>query len=204
MTAQFNIFWKIYRSVSDKFANYMDSINSAYYQYLFGCQKCNFKYPVNLTRGEKYFTIEEGTSFGRLTVLTAWDSYEGEIFTPQVHIGFACNFGDYLHLTCINKITIGNHVLTGRWVTITDNAHGSSEEIISNIAPAKRKLFTKGPVVIGDNVWIGDKVTILPGITIGDGAVIAANAVVTKDIPSFAVAAGNPAKIIKICKELDE
>ena len=58
-------------------------------------------------------------------------------------------------------------------------------------------IVSKGPVVIGDNVWIGDKVTVLPGVTIGDGAVIAANAVVTKDVPAYSVVAGNPAKIIK-------
>ena len=52
-------------------------------------------------------------------------------------------------------------------------------------------------MIIGDNVWIGDKATILPGVTIGEGAIIAANAVVTKNVPAFSVAAGNPAKIIK-------
>lgn len=57
--------------------------------------------------------------------------------------------------------------------------------------------LSKGSVVIGNNVWIGDKVTILPGVTIGDNAVIAANSVVTKDIPSFSVAAGIPAVILK-------
>ncbi len=51
--------------------------------------------------------------------------------------------------------------------------------------------------MIGDNVWIGDKATILAGVKIGECAVIAANAVVTKDIPPYSVAAGNPAKIIK-------
>ena len=66
-----------------------------------------------------------------------------------------------------------------------------------HIPPIKRPIYSKGPVIIGDNVWIGDKATILPGVTIGDGAVIAANAVVTKDVPAFCVAAGNPARIIK-------
>ena len=87
--------------------------------------------------------------------------------------------------------------MTGRWVTITDNGHGKTDFDNLKIQPDKRKLYTKGPVVIGNNVWMGDKVTILPGVTIGNGSVIAANSVVTKDIPSFSVAAGNPAKIIK-------
>jgi len=57
--------------------------------------------------------------------------------------------------------------------------------------------LSKGPVYIGNNVWIGDNVTILSGVTIGDGAVIGAGSIVTRDIPSFAVAAGVPARIIK-------
>ena len=58
----------------------------------------------------------------------------------------------------------------------------------------------QGGIYIGDNVWIGDKVTILPNVTIGKGCIIAANAVVTKDIPEYSVAAGVPAKVIKIIK----
>ena len=56
-------------------------------------------------------------------------------------------------------------------------------------------------VIIGNNVWIGEKATILPGVHIGDSVVIAANSVVTKDIPSFSVAEGVPAQIIKTYKK---
>lgn len=52
-------------------------------------------------------------------------------------------------------------------------------------------------VSIGDDVWIGTRVTILPGVKIGTGAVIGACSVVTKDIPSYAVAVGNPARVIR-------
>lgn len=52
-------------------------------------------------------------------------------------------------------------------------------------------------VVIGHNVWIGDNVIILPNVTIGNGAIIGAGAVITKDVPSYAVCVGNPAKVIK-------
>ncbi|OOV27870.1 chloramphenicol acetyltransferase [Flavobacterium sp. LM5] len=55
----------------------------------------------------------------------------------------------------------------------------------------------KGNTVIGNDVWIGYNVTIMPGISIGDGAIIAANTTVTKNIPPYAVAGGNPSRIIK-------
>jgi acetyltransferase-like isoleucine patch superfamily enzyme len=56
---------------------------------------------------------------------------------------------------------------------------------------------SKGKVTIGNDVWIGLNALILSGVTIGDGAVIGAHAVVTKDVPPYAIAAGNPAKVVK-------
>ena len=91
---------------------------------------------------------------------------------------------------------IGDNFLSGKWVTIVDNGHGeTNQELLES--PSQRKLFSKGPVIIGKNVWLGDKVTVLPGVTIGDGVVVGANSVVTKDIPAYSVACGNPAKVIK-------
>ncbi len=57
---------------------------------------------------------------------------------------------------------------------------------------------SKGDVVIGNDVWIGNEALILSGVTIGDGAVIGARAVVTKDVPPYAIVAGNPAKLIRM------
>lgn len=56
---------------------------------------------------------------------------------------------------------------------------------------------TKGPISIGNDVWIGMGVTILSGVKIGDGSVIAAQSVVTKDVPPYAIVAGNPAQVVK-------
>ena len=116
---------------------------------------------------------------------------------PYLKIEDNCHFGAYNHITCANKVVIGEFCLTGKWVTITDNSHGETDYDSLLLPPKQRKITTKGPVVIGKNVWIGDKATILPGVTIGDGAVIAASAVVTKDVPAYSVVGGNPAKIIK-------
>lgn len=82
-------------------------------------------------------------------------------------------------------------------MTITDNSHGETDYDSLCMPPSKRLITSKGPVIIGNNVWIGDKATILPGVTIGDGVVVAANAVVTKDVPAYSVVGGNPVKILK-------
>ena len=61
----------------------------------------------------------------------------------------------------------------------------------------KWKHSVSSPIIIGENVWIGSNVRICKGVTIGDNSVIAACSVVTKDVPANAIAAGNPAKIVK-------
>ena len=119
---------------------------------------------------------------------------------PQLEIGDNVSLGEYSHITCARKVVIGNGVLTGRFVLITDNSHGSSykEEMIS--PPLTRPIHSNGAVIIGNNVWIGDKVTILPNVTVGEGAIVAANTVVTKDVPAYTVVAGCPAKVVKMIK----
>ncbi len=63
--------------------------------------------------------------------------------------------------------------------------------------PALTDLPLKGDTVVGNDVWIGQHVTVMPGVKIGDGAIIAAHSVVTKDVPAYHIAGGNPAKIIR-------
>lgn len=63
--------------------------------------------------------------------------------------------------------------------------------------PALEDLPFKGDTVVGNDVWIGQNVTVMPGVHIGDGAIIAANSVVTRDVPPYAVAGGNPCKILR-------
>lgn len=160
---------------------------------------------IELLKGPEYIFIGNQTSFEKDLYLTAWNSYQTnsdiQHFTPEIKIGSNCHFGAFNHITAINSIEIGDNLLTGKNVTITDNSHGSTDFEHLSVEPILRPLVSKGPVKIGNNVWIGDKVTILPNVTIGDGAVIAANAVVTKDVPAYSMAAGNPARIVKTVKE---
>ena len=95
-----------------------------------------------------------------------------------------------------NMIVAGDSVTIGRgcqiaWgVTICD----SDSHRLYEAGVAKPDT---GPIIIGDHVWIGMNATILKGVTIGDGAVVAAGSVVTRDVPPSALAAGNPARIVK-------
>ena len=161
-----------------------------------GCSNVIFKKKINLIKGEERISIGEKSMFGKEAILTKWVSDEypsGGVILIRKN----CNFGDFIHISASNKIEIGDNVLTGRWVTITDNSHGDTNCENLFYSPLERKLFSKGPVIIGNNVWIGDKVTILPGVQIGKGSVIGANSVVTKSVPPYSVVVGNPAKIIK-------
>lgn len=58
-------------------------------------------------------------------------------------------------------------------------------------------LPSRGDTVVGNDVWIGGNVTIMPGVRIGHGAIISTGAMVTRDVPDYAVAGGNPARVIK-------
>lgn len=156
-------------------------------------------YPCSLLGGgQKNITIGKYTVIGRTSILGCWIKYGNQLFpNASITIGNKCNIGEYNHITACNKITIGDGLLTGRYVTISDNSHGGLSEEESTIEPAKRALKSKGEVVIGNNVWLGDKVTVLAGVHIGNYVIVAANAVVTKDIPDKCVVAGVPAKIIR-------
>jgi acetyltransferase-like isoleucine patch superfamily enzyme len=152
-------------------------------------------------RCEECLKIGNRTRIDNGSIITAWKhTPDGSTHNPTILIGKECSIGEYNHITSTNKIVIGDHLLTGRWVTITDNSHGDTDYATLLTNPIMRRVQSKGPVIIGNDVWIGDKATILPGVTIGDGAVIAANAVVTKDVPAYSVVGGNPARIIKQAK----
>jgi lipopolysaccharide O-acetyltransferase len=107
---------------------------------------------------------------------------------------------DYCHIGVVERVSIGANTLVASKVFISDHSHGlfknSCDASRPDVLPIERPLES-APVTIGENVWIGENVQILPGVNIGDGAVIGASAVVTKNIPKYSLAVGNPARIIK-------
>ena len=88
------------------------------------------------------------------------------------------------------EVTIGERTLFAPGVQIYTATHPT--------CPVKRRTTEYGkPIKIGKDCWIGGNAVICPGVTIGDGVTIGAGAVVTRDIESFSVAVGNPARVIK-------
>lgn len=147
--------------------------------------------------GNKNISIGDNTILVSHNILGCWKIQNGKTYAPHIIIGDNTAIGEYTQISAAKEVRIGNGVLTGRFVYISDNNHGTSSLTDMQKMPSMRDLYIKGPVIIEDNVWIGDKASILSGVTIGKGAIVACNAVVTKDVPPYSVVAGVPAKVIK-------
>ncbi len=112
---------------------------------------------------------------------------------------------------CFDRIKIGKRVylnsnllaMARGGITIEDDVQMAAnvQILTNNHDPYERQLLTVKPVLIQKGAWIGAGVTILPGISIGKHAIVGAASVVTKDVPDYAVAVGNPARVIKFLDE---
>lgn len=121
----------------------------------------------------------------------------GAIISAKLCIGD--NSGIGIDCVCGGEVCIGNDVMMGPECVIISRNHKSSDLTI----PMRAQGYVeKGPCIIGDDVWIGRRVMIMPGVKIGSHAIIGAGAVVTKDVPEWAVVAGNPATVKKFRKHI--
>lgn len=154
------------------------------------------RFPIDI-RGKKFMKIGKGFTTGYGCRLEAYPVHEKE----TLFIGENFQMNDYVHITAMEKVTIGNNVLLASKIYISDCSHGSyagDEEDSSPMQiPKERPLFAK-PIIIEDNVWLGEFVTVLPGVTIGFGTIVGANSVVTKSLPPNTICVGSPAKPVKI------
>ena len=116
---------------------------------------------------------------------------------------FRCEFGKnisigndvYINFGCVildcGQVRIGDNTLIGPNVGLFSGNHTTDAE-----ERAAGGLIPK-PITIGERVWLCGYVTVVPGVTIGDDTIIGAGSVVTKDIPSGVIAAGNPCKVLR-------
>lgn len=117
---------------------------------------------------------------------------------PELSIGSGTYIGRFGTLACINRLVIGHNVLISDRVFIGDSAHGYA---LNSVPIKEQPMSSPGPVTVGDGTWIGIGVAVLPNVKIGRNCVIGANSVVTRDVPDFCVAAGNPARVIRCHSE---
>jgi acetyltransferase-like isoleucine patch superfamily enzyme len=124
----------------------------------------------------------------------------GNHYKPSIVIGNTVTFGYFVHVAATHSVRIGNDVLVGSRVVITDHNHGIYKGALQSCPfdrPAYRLLTSDMETVVEDNVWIGDGVAILPGARIGKGSIIGANSVVNGTIPDYCIAAGIPARPLR-------
>lgn len=154
---------------------------------------------------KKYVTL------GKDSMLAASIIFESE--EGHVSIGNESSISVGTMIICRESVVIEDHVFISWGCTICDHdSHSLNymdrredyKVIFDNYKNHRNANINKNwntvdvsPVRICSDAWIGMNCTIIKGVTIGKGAIIGANSVVTKDIPDFAIAAGNPAKIIR-------
>ncbi len=136
---------------------------------------------------------EQGIVIGDDVIISRNCVIQGK--TGPVAIGSKTDIGCNVILSSGGGVTIGNSVL------IAGNCYIGGGRYITDrtdIPMMEQGLYTNGPVVIGDDVWLGAGSVVLDGVQIGKGCIVGAGAVVTKNLPDYAIAAGVPAKIIKM------
>ena len=153
------------------------------------------RFPIDL-RGKKFIQVSKGFTTGVGCRIEAYPKTDKKVLL------FGENFqmNDYVHITAMESVKIGNNVLLASKIYISDCSHGSysgdENDSYPDSIPHDRPLSSK-PVAIEDNVWLGEFVSVLPGVTIGKGSIVGANSVVSKNLPPYIIAVGTPAKPIK-------
>ncbi|NEO30245.1 MAG: acyltransferase [Symploca sp. SIO3C6] len=137
--------------------------------------------------GEKGIVLEEDVIISRNCVI------QGK--TGSVAIGKKTDIG------CNTIISSGGGIFIGNSVLIAGNCYLGGGRYITDkldVPMMEQGVYSKGPVIIEDDVWLGAGATVLDGIHIGKGCIVGAGALVTKDLPDYAIAIGVPAKVTKM------
>lgn len=130
------------------------------------------------------WNADRGTYFDRHVNIITWSEEYRVKLGKYNSIGRDCNF--FLH---------ANH--RPDWITTTSQLWGPVTSQIADMHMRMGHPSCKGDIIVENDVWIGATSTIMSGVKISNGAVVGGGSVVTKDVPPYAIVAGNPAKVVK-------
>ena len=136
--------------------------------------------------------IGKTVRLGRFCRLSCYPDREGSLGTIEIRDN--CYIGDHFSALSASSLVIENNVLIASQVAVIAENHGVDPEVGT---PFGLQPLVGKPITIGEFSWIGEKVVILPGVDIGKWSIIGAGSVVTKSIPPYSMAVGNPARVIK-------
>lgn len=155
------------------------------------------RFPFDI-RNSKNISLGKNFTCGHACRIEACN-YNLEKGKISLKIGDNVEINDFVHISAYDKVEIGNNVLMASKIYISDLNHGSykdNQQYDINI-PHGKQTISSNPIIIGDDVWIGESVCIFGGVNIGKGSIVGAMSNVTKSIPPYSIAVGNPAKVIK-------
>lgn len=164
-------------------------------------KNCHFQVPVRVAGGQGTLVIGAHTSFGYSAAPIIGDG--GLLIQPReskarIRIGNGTYISNNAVLIANTQILVGDRCLLGDQTCIFDSDFHA-------LNPAERTATTgqSKPVIIEDDVWLGSRVVVLKGVVIGRGSVVGAMSVVTKSLPPDCVAAGNPARVVRMLRKID-
>ncbi len=168
-------------------------LRSIFLCFLYGFKGKRIKLGKNVKiLNPQFVDISDDTQLDDGVELSVADVIGGIV--PRLIIGKKCRLNRNSIVGCANLVILEDSVRIAPYVHISDRNHSYTDvETPINIQP----IVTQGPVIIKSQAWLGFGVQVMSGVTIGIHSIVAAGSVVTKSIPDYCVAAGNPARVIK-------
>ncbi len=154
------------------------------------------RFPIDI-RGKKSIDWGKNLTTGKYCRIEAFAMGETR---KKIVFGESVQINDFVHISAMNHVEIGDNTLIASHVYISDNSHGIYKNITEDtdprIVPCERNYLVDS-VFIGENCWLGEGVIVLPGVSVGQGCIIGAHSVVNKNIPPYSIAVGAPIRIVK-------
>jgi galactoside O-acetyltransferase len=195
LTRIYSLFWTHYlRSRGAKIGKGLRLEGRLYLLLRDGASLTNLIIGDNVTLGGRTFIRmrRNGKIILHDAIRTGTDIWLVTANDAVLEIGEKTILGSYSIFNGGHGLKIGSYCIFAAFVYVNSSDHGFEKgELI------QKQPFSGAPIYIGDDVWLGGQIFINKGVSIGDGTVIGAGAVLTKDIPAYKIAVGNPAKVIR-------